>query len=59
MTENGSEEALLVRAERLPLAEDVCRRMVDVVRLLDGALLLEADLTWMGVEGRRGAYRVL
>jgi hypothetical protein len=37
MTENGSEEALLVRAEPLPLADDVCRRMVDVVHLLDGA----------------------
>jgi hypothetical protein len=37
MTENGSEEGLLVRAEPLGLAEEVCRRMVDVVRVVDGA----------------------
>jgi hypothetical protein len=37
MTENGSEEGLLVRAEPLGLAEAICRRMVDVVRVVDGA----------------------
>jgi uncharacterized Zn finger protein (UPF0148 family) len=37
MTENGSEEGLLVRAEPLGLVEEVCRRMVDVVRVVDGA----------------------
>jgi hypothetical protein len=47
MTENGSEEGLLVRAEPLGL-EEVCRRMVDVVRVVDGALLLDADLAWAG-----------
>ncbi len=47
--ENGSEEGLLlVRAEPLGLAEKVSRRMVDVVRVADGALLLEADLAWAG-----------
>ena len=48
MLENGSEEGLLVRAEPLGLAEDVCRRMVDVVRVVDGALLLEANPVWAG-----------
>lgn len=48
MTENGSEEGLLVRAEPLGLVEEVCRRMVDVVRVVDGALLLDANLAWAG-----------
>ena len=48
MTENGSEEGLLVRAEPLGLAEEVSRRMVDVVRPADNALLLDADLAWAG-----------
>jgi hypothetical protein len=48
MTENGSEEGLLVRAEPLGLAEEVCRRMVDVVRVVDGALLLDTNLAWAG-----------
>jgi hypothetical protein len=49
MTENGSEEGLLlVRAEPLGLAEEISQRMVDVVRLVDGALLLGADLAWAG-----------
>ena len=38
MTENGSEEGLLVRAEPLGLAEDISQRMVDVVRVVNGAL---------------------
>jgi hypothetical protein len=46
--ENGSEEGLLVRADPLGLAEEVSRRMVDVVQLVDGALLLYADLAWAG-----------
>ena len=46
MTENGSEEGLLVRADPLGLAEEVSRRMVDVVQLVDSALLLDADLAW-------------
>jgi hypothetical protein len=46
--ENGSEEGLLVRAEPLGLAEEVSRRMVDVVRVVDGALLLDADPAWAG-----------
>jgi hypothetical protein len=54
MTENGSEEGLLVRAEPLGLAEEVCRRMVDVVRVVDGALLLKADLIW-ALRRRRNA----
>ena len=46
MTENRSEEGLLVRAEPLGLAEEISQRMVDVVRVEDGALLLEADPEW-------------
>jgi hypothetical protein len=46
--ERGSEEGLLVRAEPLGLAEEVSHRMVDVVRVLNGALLLEADPVWAG-----------
>jgi hypothetical protein len=48
MTENGSEEGLLVRAEPLGLAEEISQRMVDVVRVEDGALLLKADPEWAG-----------
>ena len=49
MLENGSgEEGLLVRAEPLEWAEEISRRMVDVVRLIDGALLLDADPAWAG-----------
>jgi hypothetical protein len=45
MPENGSEEGLLVRAEPLELAENVSRRMVEV-RVVNGALLLDADPAW-------------
>jgi hypothetical protein len=38
----------LVRAEPLELAEEVCHRMVDVVRVMDDTLLLGADPTWAG-----------
>jgi hypothetical protein len=48
MLENGSGEALLVRAEPLELAEEVCHRMVDVVRVMDDTLLLDADPAWAG-----------
>lgn len=49
MLENGSEEGLLlVRTEPLGLAEDISQRMVDVVRVVGGALLLDADLAWAG-----------
>jgi hypothetical protein len=46
MLENGSgEEGLLVRAVPLGLAEEIVRMMVDV-RVVDGALLLDADPAW-------------
>ena len=47
MVENRS-EGLLVRAEPLEWAEEISQRMVDVERLEDGALLLEADPKWAG-----------
>jgi hypothetical protein len=46
MLENGTEGLLLVRAEPLGLAEEISHRMVDVVCIVDGALLLDADPTW-------------
>ena len=42
MVENRN-EGLLVRAEPLGLAQEISQRMVDVVRIEDGALLLEVD----------------
>jgi hypothetical protein len=49
MLENGSgKEGLLVRAEPLELAERISDAMVAVVRLEDGALLLDADPAWAG-----------
>ena len=51
MLENGNGgEVLLVRAEPLELAEEISHKMVDVVRLDDGALLLDGA----GQEGREG-----
>jgi hypothetical protein len=41
-------EGLLVRAEPLERAEEISQRMADVVRVEDGALLLEADPEWAG-----------
>jgi hypothetical protein len=38
-------EGLLVRAEPLVLAEDVAQKMVKT-RVVDGALLLDADPAW-------------
>ena len=46
MTDNGSEEGLLVRAEPLALAQSVCEGLVDEVRTTDGALILDADPSW-------------
>jgi len=37
MTENGSEEALLVRAKPLGLAQSVCEGLVDEVRIVEGS----------------------
>ncbi len=42
MLDNRS-EGLLVRAEPLRLARQVCQRLVEEVREADGALLLAAD----------------
>ena len=42
------EEGLLVRAEPLEWAEEISHRMVDVVRVENGALLLEVDPKWAG-----------
>jgi hypothetical protein len=36
---------LLVKAEPLEIADELCNRMVDV-RVVDGALWLDADPTW-------------
>ncbi len=46
MSENRS-EGLLMRAEPLARAEELSRRMVEV-RVVDGALLLDADPAWAG-----------
>jgi hypothetical protein len=43
MTENATQEGLLVRAEPLKWAWEITHRMVDVVRLEDDALLLDAE----------------
>jgi hypothetical protein len=48
ITENGIEVGLLIRAEPLEWAKEISQRMVDVVRVKDGALLLEADPEWAG-----------
>ena len=49
MLENGNGgEVLLVRAEPLELAEKISHKMVDVVRLDDGALLLDVEPAWAG-----------
>jgi hypothetical protein len=39
-------EGLLVRAQPLEWAQEISQRLVDVVRVEDGVLLLEADLAW-------------
>ena len=43
-----SSEGLLVRAEPLEWAEEFSQRRVNVVRVEDGALLLEVDPEWAG-----------
>jgi hypothetical protein len=48
MKDNGIREGLLVRAEPLEWAQGISQRMVDVVRVEDGALLLDADPAWAG-----------
>ena len=48
MTENATQEGLLVRAEPLEWAEEISHRMVDVERTKDGALLLKVDSAWAG-----------
>jgi hypothetical protein len=50
MLENASAggEGLLVRAEPLEWAEEISQRMVDEVRFVDGALLLDTDPAWAG-----------
>jgi hypothetical protein len=40
------DEGLLVRAEPLGLAEQICKRMVEVERVEDGALLLDVAPAW-------------
>jgi hypothetical protein len=47
MVENRN-EGLLVRAEPLQWAQQISHRMVDAVRLEDGALLLDPDPKWAG-----------
>jgi hypothetical protein len=46
MSENRS-EGLLMRAEPLGRAEELSRKMVEM-RVVDGALLLDADPAWTG-----------
>ena len=47
MTKKSS-GGLLVGARPLDLAEMVCRRLVDGVRIVDGSILLDADPAWAG-----------
>jgi hypothetical protein len=43
----NSSEGLLMRAQPLGAAQEISRCIVDV-RVVDGALLLDADRTWAG-----------
>jgi hypothetical protein len=45
MTKKSS-GGLLIGARPLDLAEMVCRRLVDGVRIVDGSILLDADPAW-------------
>ena len=47
MTKKSS-GGLLVGARPLDLAEMVCRRLIDGVRIVDGSILLDADPAWAG-----------
>jgi hypothetical protein len=44
----NTKELLLVRAEPLQWAKQISHTMVDVVRIVDGALLMEVDPQWAG-----------
>jgi hypothetical protein len=39
---------VLIKAQPLEQAERISRSMVEVVRVVEGALLLEADPAWAG-----------
>ncbi len=41
-------EGLVVRAEPMELAEQICRRLVVEVRVTEGAFLLVVDPAWAG-----------
>ena len=41
-------EGLLLEAQPLRAAEEICRRLVDGVRVANGVLLLAADPAWSG-----------
>ena len=47
MVDEKRSEGLLVKARPLEQAERICSSMVEV-RVVDGALLLDADPTWAG-----------
>ncbi len=47
MSENRS-EGLVVRAEPIELAEQICERLLNEVRVMDGKLCLGADPAWAG-----------
>ena len=47
MKENRS-EGLLVWAEPMELAEQICERLVTEVRVVDGVLWLDAEPAWAG-----------
>lgn len=47
MSENRC-EGLVVMAEPMGRAKQVCRKLVEEVRQSDGAMLLAADPTWAG-----------
>ena len=47
MTENRS-EGLLIRAEPIGLAQQLCCRLIEGARITDGALLLAVDPAWAG-----------
>ncbi len=48
MLEKNGREGLMLRAEPLRLAERICRRLVEEVRIIDDALWLGADAGWSG-----------
>jgi hypothetical protein len=48
LAKESSGEGLLVRATPLEMAEQLCRRLVRGVRIMDDALLLDAEPAWAG-----------